>query len=112
MPNAVAGRSDARRATVGVAAGVAVLAAAATLPGAIDLPLWQDEVASARVLLEESPAGVVDHVARTESTPPGWYLLAWVLREPGISIEGLRLRRGIPSRLPPPCPMDAVTRSR
>jgi hypothetical protein len=90
MPNAVAGRSGTRRATVGIAAGVAALAAAATLPGAIDLPLWQDEVASARVLLEESPAGVVDHVARTESTPPGWYLLAWLLREGGISIEGLR----------------------
>ncbi len=90
MPNAVAGRSGTRRATVGIAVGVAALAAASTLPGAIDLPLWQDEVASARVLLEESPAGVVDHVARTESTPPGWYLLAWLLREGGISIEGLR----------------------
>ena len=67
-----------RRATIAVAAGVAALAAAATLPGAIDLPLWQDEVASARVLLESTPAGVVEHVARTESTPPGWYL---VLRE-------------------------------
>jgi mannosyltransferase len=90
MPNAVAGGSGARRATFGVAAGAAAVAAAATLPGAIDLPLWQDEVASARVLLEGTPAGVVDHVARTESTPPGWYLLAWLLREAGVSIEALR----------------------
>ena len=90
MPNAGAAGAGARRATIGVAAGVAALAAAATLPGAIDLPLWQDEVASARVLLESTPAGVVEHVERTESTPPGWYLLAWLGREAGISIEGLR----------------------
>jgi hypothetical protein len=90
MPNAGAAGAGARRATIGVAAAVAALAAAATLPGAIDLPLWQDEVASARVLLESTPAGVVQHVARTESTPPGWYLLAWIGREAGISIEGLR----------------------
>ncbi|MGH3041284.1 MAG: hypothetical protein ACRDNG_06050, partial [Gaiellaceae bacterium] len=70
---------------------VAVLAAAAVLPGAIDLSLWQDEVASARVLLESTPAGVVDHVSRTESTPPGWYLLAWVGREARIPLEGLRV---------------------
>lgn len=90
MPNAGAGGAGARRATIGVAAGAAALAAAAALPGAIDLPLWQDEVASARVLLESTPAGVVEHVARTESTPPGWYLLAWLAREAGVSIEGLR----------------------
>jgi hypothetical protein len=91
MPNAVPGGAGERpRATVAVAAGVAALAAAATLPGAIDQPLWQDEVASARVLLESTPAGVVEHVARTESTPPGWYLLAWLGREAGIPVEGLR----------------------
>jgi hypothetical protein len=91
MPNAVlGGAGETRRATTAVAIGAAVLAAAAALPGAIDLSLWQDEVASARVLLESSPAGVVEHVSRTESTPPGWYLLAWLGREAGISVEGLR----------------------
>ncbi|HXV33868.1 MAG TPA: hypothetical protein VD769_07645 [Gaiellaceae bacterium] len=91
MPNAGEGEpGEGRRATVLVAAGAAALAAAAALPGAIDLPLWQDEVASARVLLEGTPAGVVEHVARTESTPPGWYLLAWVLREAGVPVEALR----------------------
>ena len=91
MPNAGEGAAgDGRRATFAVAAGAAALAAAAALPGAIDLPLWQDEVASARVLLEGTPAGVVEHVSRTESTPPGWYLLAWALRETGIPVEGLR----------------------
>ena len=91
MPNAGEGAAgEGRRATVAVAAGAAALAAAAALPGAIDLPLWQDEVASARVLLEGTPAGVVEHVSRTESTPPGWYLLAWALRETGIPVEGLR----------------------
>ena len=91
MPNAVpAGAGGGRRATLAVAAGVAAVAVVATLPPAIDLPLWQDEVASARVLLEPTPAGVVEHVARTESTPPGWYLLAWLGREAGISLEALR----------------------
>lgn len=91
MPNAGEGAAgEGRRATIAVAAGAAALAAAASLPGAIDLPFWQDEVASARVLLEGSPAGVVEHVSRTESTPPGWYLLAWALREAGIPVEGLR----------------------
>jgi mannosyltransferase len=90
MPNGEAAGAGGRRATIGVALAVALLAAAATLPGALDLPLWQDEVASARVLLERTPAGVVEHVARTESTPPGWYLLAWLPREAGLSIEALR----------------------
>src|SRR5512134_3038393 len=90
MPNAGEGAGGEGRATVAVAAVAAALAAAAALPGAIDLPLWQDEVASARVLLEGSPAGVVEHVSRTESTPPGWYLAAWLLRETGIPVEGLR----------------------
>ncbi len=91
MPNAGEGAAgEGGRATIAVAAGAAALAAAAALPGAIDLPLWQDEVASARVLLEGTPAGVIEHVSRTESTPPGWYLLAWALRETGIQVESLR----------------------
>ena len=53
MPKAGEGAAgEGQRATIAVAAGAAALAAAAALPGAIDLPLWQDEVASARVLLE------------------------------------------------------------
>ncbi len=91
MPKAGEGAAgEGRRATIAVAAGAAALAAAAALPGAIDLPFWQDEVASARVLLEGTPAGVVEHVSRTESTPPGWYLLAWAVRETGIPVEDLR----------------------
>jgi Dolichyl-phosphate-mannose-protein mannosyltransferase len=98
MPNALAGgvaeagaRADeGRGVTLAAALGVAALAAAATAPAVIDLPLWQDEVASARVILESSPVGVVEHVSRTESTPPGWYLLAWLGIQAGISVEGLR----------------------
>lgn len=99
MPKAVpagAAEADARtssvpRAALAVSAACALLAVAATLPPALELPLWQDEVASARVLLEPSPSGVVAHVARTESTPPGWYLLAWTGRRAGLSVESLRL---------------------
>ena len=91
MPKAGEGAAgEGRRATIAVAAGAAALAAAAALPGAIDLPLWQDEVASTRVLLEGTPAGVVEHVSRTESTPPGWYLFAWALHATGIPVEDLR----------------------
>lgn len=98
MPKAVpAGASEVRTdageqpwTVLAVAVGCAAVAVAATLPPALDLPLWQDEVASARVLLESTPAGVVEHVARTESTPPGWYLLAWVGRQAGVSVEALR----------------------
>lgn len=98
MPKAVpAGASEAGtsvrdwpRAAFAVAAGCAVLAAAATIPPALELPLWQDEVASARILMESTPVGVVEHVSRTESTPPGWYLLAWTGRQTGLSVEALR----------------------
>ena len=83
-------RSRRARATIGVAAAVAALAAAATLPGC-DRPAALAGRGRLRPrLLESTPAGVVEHVARTESTPPGWYLLAWIGREAGISIEGLR----------------------
>jgi Dolichyl-phosphate-mannose-protein mannosyltransferase len=89
--DATARPREERRTTLVASAAVAALAIAATTPAALDLPLWQDEVASARVILEPTPAGVVEHVARTESTPPGWYLLAWAGRQAGFSVEALRL---------------------
>lgn len=75
---------------IGVAA-VGALAGAACLPGARRFALWQDEVASARVLSEPSPLGMLRHVARTESTPPLWYALGWLLHRCGLAIEDVRL---------------------
>ena len=76
------------------AAGVAAvgfLAVAACLPGARRFALWQDEVASARVLAEPHPLAVTRHVVRTESTPPLWYWLAWAAHHCGLSAVDVRL---------------------
>jgi len=72
-------------------AGVALVAAAVRLPGTFSLALSQDEVASARILREPGLLSMLARVARTESTPPLWYLLAWLLHRAGASIVDVRL---------------------
>lgn len=52
---------------------------------------WQDEVASARILDEPTFRGMLAHVARTESTPPLWYTLGWLLRRAGTPLQDVRL---------------------
>lgn len=74
-----------------VAAGAAALAAAAQLPGALHDAFWQDEVASARVIGEPHPLGMLRHVARTESTPPLWYALGWTAHRLGVGVVDVRL---------------------
>jgi len=54
-------------------------------------PLWQDEVASAWIIDERSLTAVVHRVVRTESTPPLWYLLAWVSHRAGLAVADVRL---------------------
>ncbi|HEY6960364.1 MAG TPA: glycosyltransferase family 39 protein [Gaiellaceae bacterium] len=73
------------------AAAVALVAAAVRIPGVYTHALWQDEVASARILLEPTLSGAVARVARTESTPPLWYVLAWLLHHAGLGIVDVRL---------------------
>jgi hypothetical protein len=73
------------------AAAAGALAAAACLPGALRFALWQDEVASARVIAEPQPVALLRHVAHTESTPPLWYAIAWVAHRCGVGIVDLRL---------------------
>ena len=80
-----------RRATVAVALAAGVTAVAAQLPGALHYAFWQDEVASARILVEGTPVSVLKHVARTESTPPLWYALGWLDHELGASPSDVRL---------------------
>src|SRR3979409_1370582 len=70
---------------------VALLAAGVRLPGAYTQALWQDEVASARILNEPSLPRLLAHVARTESTPPLWYLLGWLIRQAGTPVQDVRL---------------------
>ena len=70
---------------------VALLAAAVRLPGVYTQAFWQDEVASARTLNEPTFPRLLAHVARTESTPPLWYTLGWLLRHAGAPMQDVRL---------------------
>jgi hypothetical protein len=73
------------------AACAAVLAAAVRLPGVFGQALSQDEVASARILREPGFAGMLGRVARTESTPPLWYTVAWSVHRVGVPLTEVRL---------------------
>ncbi|HYY06071.1 MAG TPA: hypothetical protein VE997_05805 [Candidatus Limnocylindria bacterium] len=73
-----------------VAAAAALAAIAARLPGAVGYPLWQDEVASARILIEPTPWAAVARVVDTESTPPLWYVLAWLVHHAGVPVVATR----------------------
>ena len=77
--------------TWGVAVLLGLLSAGLRLPLALTSPLWQDEAASARILSEPTFLGVLRHVVRTESTPPLWYLLGWVVHRGGVPIYDVRL---------------------
>lgn len=77
--------------TVATAAALGTAAAALRIPRALSDAFWQDEVASARILREPTFAGMLRHVARTESTPPLWYALAWLTHKTGVSIHDVRL---------------------
>src|SRR4051812_17061203 len=70
---------------------VAVVAVAARLPGLFAQALSQDEVASARSIGERTFPRLLGHVARTESTPPLWYTLAWIADRSGVPVQDVRL---------------------
>jgi hypothetical protein len=53
--------------------------------------MYFDEIASARVVSESSLSDVLEHVRRTESTPPAWYVLAWSLSKADAAIAGGKL---------------------
>jgi hypothetical protein len=72
------------------ALAVALLAIAARAPGAVTYPLWQDEVATARIMVEPTFGRMLDRVRETESTPPAWYALAWSAHRAGLSVEAVR----------------------
>src|SRR5712664_1930987 len=70
---------------------VALVATAVRLPGVYTQAFWQDEVASARIINGPTFPGMLAHVARTESTPPLWYALGWLLRQAGTPMQDVRL---------------------
>jgi hypothetical protein len=79
-----------RRQLLVAAVLLALAAVAARAAGAVTYPLWQDEIASARILVEPTPWDAVGRVAETESTPPAWYLVGWLLHWLGVPVEAVR----------------------
>jgi mannosyltransferase len=80
-----------RRWTWFTAAATACLAFGVRLNGALNYAFWQDEVTSARILLERTPVGVLRHVARTESTPPLFYVVGWLIHRVGVPAQDVRI---------------------
>jgi len=78
------------RLALACAAGAGALAAAVRIPGAVRDALWQDELASAHVLIQATPWGMLHQIARTEATPPLWYAIGWVANRFGLSPQGYR----------------------
>jgi hypothetical protein len=74
-----------------VMTAIALVAAAVRLPGVFTQAFSQDEVASARIINEPTLPRMLAHVARTESTPPLWYALGWLLRQLGTPVQDVRL---------------------
>ena len=74
-----------------ITVSLGLLSAALRLPLALTSPFWQDEAASARILNEHTLFGVVRHVARTESTPPLWYVAGWLVHRMGVTVYDVRL---------------------
>jgi uncharacterized membrane protein len=70
---------------------VAAVAAAVRLPGVYTQAFWQDEVASARILSQGPIGAVLARVARTESTPPLWYVVGWAAHHAGLAVRDVRL---------------------
>ena len=79
------------RADLLAVAGVVTLAVAANLGHALHDALWQDEVASARIIEQPTALAVLHNVRLTESTPPLWYLLAWAVHRVGLAVVDVRL---------------------
>lgn len=83
---------DKPRALLAAAAGsVALVSGLVRISGALHDALWQDEVASARVISASGPLGVIRQIARTESTPPLWYVLGWIAHRANAGVQDVRL---------------------
>ena len=74
-----------------LAALVAACAIGSSVPGALSDPLWSDEVASARIVSEQTIGEVLARIRRTESAPPAWYVAAWSVSKADARITGGRI---------------------
>lgn len=77
-----------RSAVAWLAVAAAAGSVALTLPTADSRALWQDEVASARVVTLPSLHAVLHRVRGRESSPPLWYAIAWTVRREDLSVTG------------------------
>lgn len=83
-----AGEPDRRLAWLVVIAAT-VVAAALRLPFLGHQSLWLDEIFTRDILGAHSLPGLWDHVSSTESTPPLYYLISWLLG--GRSAAAMRI---------------------
>src|SRR5205085_131906 len=84
-------RTVARMRRHAIPLSLAAIAVAVRLPHVWTRPLSQDEVFSARILDESSLPRALHRIVRTESTPPLWYLLGWVVHHLGAPVVDARL---------------------
>ena len=84
-------RRDTRRSLLLAETLVGLVAVAARLPGVWGQPFWEDEVASARILREPTIPLMLHRIGQTESTPPLWYLIAWLGHHAGAPLQDERL---------------------
>lgn len=78
-PSASASRSEAPRIVWLVLAAATIVAAALRLPFLGHQSLWLDETYTRDIVREPSLAGLWNHIEATESTPPLYYVLCWLL---------------------------------
>jgi hypothetical protein len=76
----------ATRSLVAVVCILVAVTVAIRLPIALRLTLWEDEAGAARIFTTHGPIGALKGVYRTESTPPGWYMLAWFTHRVGVHL--------------------------
>lgn len=74
-----------------VMVGVAATAIIVRFPDVYSRPFWEDEVASARILAQPTFLAMLGRVAQTESTPPLWYTIAWLVHRIGVPLQSERL---------------------
>ena len=70
---------------------VGAIAVAVRLPGVYGRPFWEDEVASARIVIQPTFQAMLRRVGQTESTPPLWYAIVWLVHRAGVPVQSERL---------------------
>jgi hypothetical protein len=74
-----------------LAAGVGLIAASVQISRSLTLPLWQDEVATARIVVAPTWIRALHGVVDEEATPPLYYAIVWFLHRVGLGVMDLRL---------------------